>query len=293
MSCAPGHYDSKNQTCFTTEQLREMANGYNKYIKKHQPNAIPIDTKLDKRELLKEFKTRFQNICGDNEKCLTQLDFMKEILKETYENIVNDTFRVEGPQGPKEWLATNHITKVIKQYENLYSDFLFLDAVPQDCNELSFCSLYKIDFDKHHQDGYRRFGVIFNLDKYGQPGSHWVALFMDVDKCEVYYVDSTGKPPKPNTEAVINEFIKFIKKKFNKECVYKFNTVSYQTDNTECGVYSENFIIRMLSGESYEDIIKNALDFEKINSCRNAYFSNKPSGATPHPLCDPKPQKQS
>ena len=34
--------------------------------------------------------------------------------------------------------------------------------------------------------------MIFNLDPHDKPGSHWVALYSDVDKGGVYYFDSYG-----------------------------------------------------------------------------------------------------
>ena len=35
---------------------------------------------------------------------------------------------------------------------------------------------------KYKKQGINKIGVIFNLDKHTQPGSHWVALFIDGEK---------------------------------------------------------------------------------------------------------------
>ena len=70
------------------------------------------------------------------------------------------------------------------------------------------------------------------------------------------------------------------------------NKNKYQRDKSECGVYSCNFIIRSLAGESFEEATNKFLDFKNINSCRNAYFSNRPSKYEPHELCDPLPKKK-
>lgn len=291
--CAPGRYDSKNDTCFTLDQLMEMSKAYNRYLTKQKlkPNKTKqfnvgfIKIKSNKQHLLNELKKRFDTVCQD-EQCLTQYEFMKEIVKEMRDDIENN-FRKPGPNKPTEWLSTDDINNVMMQYESVYPDFIFLRAVPLNCDDLSFCSLFKLNFDDYIRDGYQSIGVVFNHDRHGEPGSHWVALFINLKKCEIYYCDSGGVPPFDNIQGVIDKYINFCQQKYNRMPIYKYNKKSYQKDNTECGVYSCNFIIRMLSGESFDDIVKNYLTFKEINSCRNVYFSNAPSKYSPHPLCDP------
>lgn len=293
--CAPNRYDPEHKTCFNTDQLVEMAKGYNRYITKNKlsPSNVKkidislINVKKNKKYLLEELLKRFKQVCGKNQFCLTKQDFMNEIVKEMREDIDNNTFRPEGPKDPSEWLSTIDINNIMKQYENIYSDFKFFGAVPLNCNEISFCSLYKLNFEKYNRDGIKKLAIVFNHDKYGQPGSHWVALYMDLDMGEIYYCDSTGKKAFGNIEQIIDQFMKYYKKKTGQNAVYKFNTTPYQKDSSECGIYSCNFIIRMLNGESFEDVINGALEYEQINSCRNKYFSNKPSKYTPHKKCDP------
>jgi hypothetical protein len=176
----------------------------------------------------------------------------------------------------------------MKQYEQVYPDFCFLGAVPLNCDDLSFCSLYKLNFDQYKKDHIDKLGIVFNHDKYGSPGSHWVALFIDISGGKIYFCDSTGKKPIENINRDIDHFKEYYKKKHGKEPEYKYNTHSYQMDASECGVYSCNFLVRMLYGEPFDDIVKKSLNFSQINSCRNVYFSNQPSKYKPHPLCDPK-----
>lgn len=293
--CAPGRYDAKNNTCFSIEQLVEMAKGYNRYISKNflKPNSkSPSKLELikiseNKPYLLREIKRRFDKECGDDEMCLTQQAFMNEIVKEMHDDILYETIRPPGPPGNTDWLSTTEIELVLKQYQNVYPNFEFVGAVPLDCNDLSFCQLYKLDFDKYLSRGKKYLGVVFNYDKHGQNGSHWVSLFIDL-KGEIDYCDSMGQAPIQNINTVINQFLDYYKKKNRRDAIYKSNSKPYQLDSSECGVYSCNFIIRRLAGESFEHVIKNSLNFEEINSCRNVYFSNGSSKYEVHKYCDPK-----
>jgi len=292
--CAPGKYDKKNNTCFSQKQLSEMAKAYNRYIskKKLSPSNksntdlhIISDTNADVKTLLKEFKTIFGNI---DEKEITQLAFMKEIINEMYDDIVNETFRPDGPNGPTEWLSTIDINQIMVQYHNVYPDFNFLGAVPLDCDEVSRCSLFKIDFSKYHDEGNTKLGVIFNLDRHDEPGSHWVALYMDTNNGHIYFCDSVGNKPSKNINNIIEKFKEYYKKRTGKNATFKYNPKQYQRDGSECGVYSCNFIIRMLAGEPFDEIINKSLPFEKINGCRNKYFNNSPvPNNKVDTLCDP------
>lgn len=112
-------------------------------------------------------------------------------------------------------------------------------------------------------------------------------MFINIPKGEIYFCDSFGKDPIGNIKTIIKRFMDYYQKKFGKSASYKYNKKSYQKDRSECGIYSSNFIIRLLSGENFDDIIKNPLDFKEINACRNVYFSNKASKYTPTKKCDP------
>ena len=52
------------------------------------------------------------------------------------DDILNNTFRPEGPSNRYEWLSTTDINDVINQYQNKHKDFIFLGAVPADFEEL-------------------------------------------------------------------------------------------------------------------------------------------------------------
>jgi len=295
-SCAPTKYDSVNNTCFSTNQLLEMANAYNRYITKnnlsiHPNKKFPSNTSLikiknNKSYLLTELLKRFKKICDNDQVCITKQTFMNEIVKEMRDDITDNTFRHVGPTDATQWLSTIDINNIMNQYEKVYDNFKFLGAIPLNCEIFEFCALYKLDFDKYKKMGFTQLGVIFNHDKHGQPGSHWVALYMDIVNGLAYFCDSSGNKPIDNINNLISKFSDYYKKNTDNDIDYKYNTKTYQKDDSECGVYSCNFLIRCLSGESFNNIIKNSFNFKQINGCRNVYFRNKPSPHTINEKCD-------
>lgn len=298
-SCAPSkNITEHNNSCFTLKQLKELAAAYNRYIIKYDldPNntkkfgkikIIKIKPDSTKKYLLEELKKRFEKC--ENEICITQQNFMREVVGEIREDIADNTFRPEGPSRQTDWLSTQDINSVMRQYEKIYPNFKFIGAVPLDCDEYKFCSLYEsnFNFDILQRNKFYHIGIIFNLDRYGKPGSHWVALYMDLLKGEVDYCDSTGERPKGNINNIIEKFKRYCKEEKGMDAVYKVNERPYQKDDSECGVYTCNFIIRRLAGQSFEKIVKDPMAFDRINSCRNKYFRNKISESKPDDMCDP------
>lgn len=293
--CAPSKFDNNNKTCFTLDQLKHLVEAYNRYItkinlgvnKNVQKNKSTIKILNDKTYLLNELKNRFIEICGDDEVCITKQSFMNEIVNEMRDDIEKFTFRPEGSSNPTEWLSTDDINNILYQYHTIYKDFIFLGAVPSDCSILTFCPLYGIKYDEFIDSGKVQLGIVYNTDRYGFDGEHWVALYIHITNGKIYYCDSQGDGPNEYMEHMIEKFIKYYKSKNGKNPEYKQNNNDYQKDKSECGIYSCNFIIRILSGESFDQIINDPLNFSEINSCRNVYFRNKPSKHTPNVKCDP------
>lgn len=278
--CAPGKKYS-NGSCFTIDSLIKIAKHYNK---KHTDK---IDIIQDKKYLLKELTNRMKNKynCND-EVCWVDTKLVKSINDE---DILYDTFRPNGPKKQYEWLSTTDIEKVMYQYESKYPEFKFLGALPYDFEELPYYGIQNIDFNTL-QDSTFKIGAVINLDEHNMPGSHWVALFTDLKKNIVYYFDSFGKKPgkrinifvrkilnhmyniKYHTNISMTEFMN----KFHSSNDYdvRYNKIQHQFKNSECGVYSMNFIIRLLAGETFDDIVNNITDDITMNNCRKTYFRN-------------------
>ena len=288
MKCAP----SKKYTdgsCFTYKSLQQIATNYNN----RQRIKNKIDINLSKDELVNALETKLADKCS-NQTCWLRLDFVKAMNDDE----INDyTFRPTGPPGKYEWLSTNHINDVIDQYHSIHKDFLFLGTVPSDFEELPVLGISNIRFKDLEKDGKTKLGLVINLDKHDQDGSHWVALYSDLQKNQVYFFDSVGKPPIKGIKKFVNRLVKYLyMKKYNtklpindivsgKNRKYlntligggfdiRYNNIQHQFANSECGVYSINFITRLISGETFDNIINNPTSDENMNKFRKEYFRN-------------------
>jgi hypothetical protein len=240
----------------------------------------------NKEELVKELESRMKNTCSD-QTCWLRTDFVKAMNDEEIEN---DTFRPEGPSNKKEWLSTTDINNVVSQYQEKFKDFLFLGAVPADFLELEILGIKDLDFHELNKEGKNKIGMVINLDESWKSGSHWVALYANLDKDQIYYFDSFGKKPHKRTKKFINKIFTYMyKSKFKKnprindiikggaiikDFDVKYNSQQHQFSNTECGVYSMNFIIRLVRGETFEEITNNITKDAEMNKCRDSYFRN-------------------
>ena len=63
------------------------------------------------------------------------------------------------------------------------------------------------------------------------------------------------------------------KKKYVKDIDIRYNPIQHQKGQTECGVYSINFLLRLLKGESFTEIIHRKMSDHEINKCRDYYFN--------------------
>ena len=290
--CAPNKIYSDG-SCFPYESLLIIAKEYNSIFKN-----TPINLNLSKKDLVIALINSIKE-CGNNQMCWLNIKWIKQLKNN---DINNNTFRPKGPQGQFTWLNTTDIDSVIEQYTNHYNDFYFFGAVPVDFSELRGLPIYNIDFDKLIQNNIFKIGLVINFDNHRQTGSHWVAVFADLKLCKIYYFDSYGKPPRDKR---ITNFIKKItlwchqihtkkekyieeldtdtpfmkhnyKNKYERKFDIRYNSTKHQNEGSECGVYSINFILRLLKGETFEQICNNITSDREVNKCRNKYFRNTP-----------------
>lgn len=265
----------ENGSCIPLDILKEMRIAYNEYcnkngIDKNIPMLKDITDEECKRYLLLQFKDKLK---GDHKDWVNQ-KFTELMNPELKQKLKTNTFRPDGPQGKFEWLSTLDINKVLKQYEEKYTDFKFLGAVPLDFYDLEYTGIKKLNFDNLMKNNIFRLGIIFNMDTSDKKGSHWTSLFIDLKKCQIYYSDSVGVKPPKEIVFFIDIVKKFMQDNNCKNVDYQYNHYQHQKKNTECGVYSINFIIRLLKGKSFEDITTKRLPDDKVNKCRNIYFAN-------------------
>lgn len=290
--CAPSK-EFTDGSCFNIKSLQKIATEYNKHIGKKNNDEIKISN--SKRNLVSDLTNKITE-CGEDQLCWLEVDWIKKI--KDYD-IHHNTFRPKGPQGRFQWLSTTNINEIAAQYEHKYSDFKFLGAVPLDFEDLSYLKIGNLNFDEFIKSGKNKFGLVINLDYHWEDGSHWVALYCDLPNNKIYYFDSYGSKPKQkiadfvkrvalwcnkrnilktNSEDIDDTESKFMTKRKNKyeEILdIKYNKVRHQFKNSECGVYSVNFILRLLKGESFNFICNNITLDEEVNECRDTYFRFK------------------
>ena len=278
--CAPNKtFDSIS--CISLEVLCQMAEAHNKFcdedgsrakdkIKLYDSFAV-FNEKKYKKYLVHKFKKLYSNKCN-SQKCWLEQPFIDKMHELEKKELTELTFRPTGPEGKFEWLNTTHIDNVMKQYETTHKDFKFLGAVPMDFDNLAELGIKKMDIGKLHDSGINKLGIVFNLDESWKSGSHWVAGYADIKKGEVYYFDSYGIKPERRVQTFMRRIGKFYADRYHAEPIADHNKVRHQYKGSECGVYSLNFILRMLNGESFENICNKPTPDDVVNKCRKVYF---------------------
>jgi hypothetical protein len=194
-------------------------------------------------------------------------------------DLARRTLRPAMPAGWKEdpdmWLDSNNIADVMNQYEEAYPHFEFMGPFPIDfaapdpyksggaavrgaagqpgvmskkCLMTEICELR---VQKAMSNGTRAIGIVYNLDPHFKSGSHWVANYIDIPGHRCYYFDSYGMEPPPQ----VAKFMRWLTTQDPKMRL-EYNSRRLQYSDTECGVYSIYFIIRMLQGDRFVDITR-------------------------------------
>jgi len=280
--CAIGR-DNSNDTCFTLDELHTIAKDYNKTVSDNKKiNLWPT-----KKQMLVELKEKLTE-CSD-QTCWPTLKFIKD------NESLNEAFKPNGPSGQYDWLSTTEINECMERYMDVYPEFLFIGAVPIDIEDLKQFGVKNLDYDKIAKKGKTKIGIIYNLDEHYKSGSHWVSFFIDSENKRIYYSDSAAKPPDVRVKRLVKKIAErwyksdtgqkislpidsYMNEKeqniVEKRYGIKYNKTQHQFGGSECGVYSINFIVRLLRGDNFDIIHKNRVTDKEMNVCRNEYFKN-------------------
>ena len=284
--CAP-NITNDNLSCLSMSILEALAE---KYITGYIKNS------LSKSELLDALNKKMST-CNGEHKCWLQISGNNKHIDKYY--------LPNGPDKQFDWLSTLDINNVLRQYEMKFPEFYFVGAVPYDFEDLP--DIYNLlDFDKIKLLNKHIVGLVINLDEHYKSGSHWVALYINLKKYEIYFFDSVGKKPKSRIFKFIYSVIQYMylskyKEKiliqdiklyssYNKQKISdplknkyftqlkhikaKYNNIQHQKENTECGVYSIHCIVSLLYNIDFENIIKNPISDERMNKYRTKIFYN-------------------
>lgn len=270
LNCSPAMNSERatDDTCYNNSVLFKIRDEYNR----NHPTISHISGDTPSR-VWDQLKNRLN--CG-SEDC-----WLKEIKDEKLRNQIDKyVFAPDSPSewqhNPNEWLSNFDILDVINQYEDAYSNFHFIGPTSIDfdtrlkkqnymCVENDLC---QFELSREIQNKKNKIGIIFNLDKHNEKGSHWVSMFIDLENRIIFYFDSAGDKIPKEINVLKNRIIKQAKALKNPlKLSYKDNRgVHHQLENTECGVYSLFFIVTMLTGDCMCNDLSKHAQFKNRNN---------------------------
>lgn len=239
-------------SCMTSTVLEQLRISYNK----HHTKDI-IKTKEPKK-IWKELQKKMRS-CS-KEDCW--LDTIKDnkVKKELHSYSFAPKHPASWKKEPSKWLTNYDILDVLKQYETAYPEFKFIGPTPIDFdsrpsdynNECVWKELCAFELKKMIDKKVTKIGVVFNLDKHDESGSHWTSLFIDLEEQYIFYMDSAGDTVPVEVNKLVIRIMKQGLESPNPIMFlyYENHPFEHQRGNNECGMYSLYFIITMLTGKS-------------------------------------------
>ena len=202
-----------------------------------------------------------------------------ELIKRYFRPTMPD----EWINDPDQWLDSNNIADVMKQYEEVYPEFKFYGTNPIDfsapdpydpsavaknkCLQDEICKLNLKDL---YSQGKTKLGFVYNLDPSNKSGSHWIASFTDIPAHRTYYFDSYGMKPPPQ----IARFMRSLTLQ-DPRMKLGYNAIRFQLGDSECGMYCLYFLIRMLAGDNFRKFCRSAPRDGAMLSLRKQLFVRK------------------
>lgn len=268
----PGFFES----CYTIEELEKIAKEYSVSL------ADLPDRKIDINAYKRDLWKRIYSTVKEKRKCTHEVCWVRAPSRaadgatKSVPIDVDKIFRPVMPRGKKQWLSNFDIDDIMAQYEDFYEDYAWLGSTPIDFKVWKGSRLAELKMGDLYKNGKRRYGLIINLDKHNQSGSHWVAVYINLCDCDkpysVEYYDSVGKPPKKEILTYMNEVRLNAFMNLGLNTVLRINKLQAQYKDTECGVYATHFIVSRLQGTSFDDYAKLKISDDTMNSFRKLFF---------------------
>ena len=223
---------------------------------------------------------------------------------------IQQAFRPTHPESwlrnPKAWLSNEDIEAVMRQYEDHVPGFRFVGVFPRDfatrigskdapCVSDEMC---RLTAEGLLREGAAQVGIVFNLDKHTQSGSHWTSMYACLDprsagkpehRHGVFYYDSTGRPPPKEMRDFAHRLRGEIEqlqsqggkgssdKKDTKNTTrirVTHNRIRKQFQDTECGIYSILSLVAMIHTDvRFEEMCKEVMKRDgKMQEMRKILF---------------------
>jgi hypothetical protein len=259
----------KNKTCYDTKTLIILKNKWN------ETNPDKIKT-TDPNKIWSMLKEKINNC--ENELCwlktLNDTNLTHKVMKEFVPNAPTAEWAKYN-----NWLSSTDFNNVMKQYSETYPNFLYLGPSSIDFDTIIdgkcvWPTLCKLNIEKQLKRGKNKIGIVLNLDKHDGKGSHWVSIFIDLQKKFIFYFESTGS-------VIPTEITTFIDR-MNEQCksvglnmkIMNNMKIKHQYGTSECGMYCLYFIINLLSGnKTPQHFLKNRIKDEEMTKLRELYFN--------------------
>lgn len=236
---------------FDKEEIENLRKVFNK----EHPNEKPIP-EGDMNTVWNALKSRFKKHCDTGSaECIITSMLSKPKAPETWKN------------NPEEWLSSDDIEHIEKQYEKLFKKYKYVGTFPIDFDKKSetgkclVSALCSMDLKDLYKKGYTQLGIVFNTDVSTGPGIHWVALFCDIgpefEEPRITYFDSYGQHPEKEIKILMQRW----KEQWEKSGVHSkpmqitFNKTRHQFQDSECGMYCLYFHFCCLLGIPMEERI--------------------------------------
>jgi hypothetical protein len=220
--------------------------------------------------------------------------------KSEHIDVVDIYFKPNGPTDTKLFSNIN-IDNVLKHFELAFPYFYHIDFLMNDWENApddhpifnlltekdnTMCALLKkeendvsVNIEEKDKDinkllnkvadGKKTcYGCVLNIDYYSGPGTHWVAMFIDLrDKNNPtieYFNTSGNNPPKNFTNLILKIKDKLESGRCISENVkiVQVTKKEIQKSDTECGPYSVFYIYERLRGTPYTYF--NGIDYERV-----------------------------
>ena len=178
--------------------------------------------------------------------CMSKTQGFSERLRSNY--------RPPHPEHVENWLSSKDIGRVMSDISKIYRDFRYVGMSFSDWDAPDYHNAPKsYNYRRAHQEGARRFAIVFNTALHGTRGEHWVLLFAifpkksDTMRGGTFYYNSLGREIPKKIKKYITDILTPV---FNMFCgnppAFEWNRKEYQEEDVECGMYVLNTIFDIL-----------------------------------------------
>ena len=276
LRCSPKEKGKINEfSCYTDDSLYRLRDLWNA---RHPDEFIKSN---DTKEIHQKLTEYLSHVCSQESCWLKQKYDFGKVDEDMVESFAPESPK-EWKKNPDEWLSSVDIMKVMKQYEKAYKCFEFLGPTPIDFDTKKMYGtcvwdeLCNFSLEDQIKRGKTKIGIIFNTDPHDKPGQHWISMFINIKKKQIFFFDSVGQKAPPEIMVLVNRIIQQ-GKQMHPKILFQFDEnypVEHQYGNSQCGIYSIFFIVHMLEDKITEHYLKtHVLKDEYMAKFRKVYFN--------------------